>query len=93
QPRSSDDRILQDAVAIVSATGLATLSVRALAERNGVNPSLISYRFGSKRGLVSALSESVDGDLKDSVVAGARLSLNMVGLVHMIKLLRLERNG
>lgn len=65
QPRSSDDRILQDAVAIVSATGLATLSVRALAERNGVNPSLISYRFGSKRGLVSALSEYVDGDLKE----------------------------
>ncbi|MEO1786843.1 MAG: TetR family transcriptional regulator [Pseudomonadota bacterium] len=58
--RKSDVEILGQAMAIVSASGVEALTVRALADRCAMSPSLISYRFGSKQGLVNALVDHVD---------------------------------
>lgn len=51
-PPAARDRIVASALAVVSRSGLAGLSMRAVARRGGVSVGLAHYHFGSKRELV-----------------------------------------
>jgi len=64
ESKSGDEHVLTHAVQIVSQSGVDALTVRALADRCGKSPSFISYRFGSKQGLLAALADHVESHLQ-----------------------------
>ncbi len=49
--------MLEAAIAVVAESGLRGLTYRAVAERAGVNNSLVAHHFGSRDGLVEAALE------------------------------------
>ncbi|WP_329380073.1 TetR/AcrR family transcriptional regulator [Streptomyces sp. NBC_01351] len=58
RPRGIDDAaILHAAVGVMGRTGPARLTLAAVAKEVGLVPATLSQRFGSKRGLLLALSE------------------------------------
>ncbi|MFJ8012901.1 TetR/AcrR family transcriptional regulator [Streptomyces sp. NPDC096339] len=58
RPRGIDDAaILRAAVDVMGRTGPARLTLAAVAKEVGLVPATLSQRFGSKRGLLLALSE------------------------------------
>lgn len=62
---SSDlEPFVDGAIAIVSEQGLDALTVRAVADRSGVSPSLISYKFHSKQGLIDTVTNQVRARLE-----------------------------
>jgi AcrR family transcriptional regulator len=63
RPAAEDDpnvrqRLVEAAEHLFTARGYAATSVRAIAERAGANPALVSYHFGGKLGLLEAVFEN-----------------------------------
>jgi AcrR family transcriptional regulator len=56
---SPKERILAAATDLFAEKGYATVGVRAIAERAGVNSAMINYYFGSKVKLLEAIIESL----------------------------------
>lgn len=65
------DRILEAARHVLAERGYPVASIREIAGRAGVNPSLVHYYFGSKRGLHTALIERVVSELQARLDATA----------------------
>lgn len=57
-PVSRDDMVVA-ALALLDREGVDALTMRALAERLGINPMTILYHFGGRDGLIGAMSEAV----------------------------------
>jgi AcrR family transcriptional regulator len=65
-------RIFDAAQAILSERGYAELTMAALEQESGANRALVSYYFGSKAGLVTALIDSLFQDPDDGGVEQIR---------------------
>lgn len=47
-----DEALLLQAIVMVEESGLRGLSLRTLAQKAGISPSLLTYRYGSREGLI-----------------------------------------
>lgn len=65
QGRSTRDLLLAAAGDLLSREGYAATSTRAVAERAGMQLSLVHYHFGSKRGLLLAVLDDLTERLLD----------------------------
>ena len=61
--RSTRGQLVAAAAEILGEDGYAGTSMRAVAERAGVQLSLVHYHFGSKRGLLAAVLEDLTASL------------------------------
>src|SRR4051812_19397823 len=59
-PEAPRDRLLERAIAVVSARGIADLSLRRLAEELGTSHRMLIHHFGSKEGLWVAIVREVE---------------------------------
>lgn len=66
------ERVLEAGRETLLEEGYAGLSYAKVAERAGENKSLISYYFGSKQGLVTAVAELVGEQISVKVLSGIR---------------------
>jgi AcrR family transcriptional regulator len=66
--------------------GLPRVTVREVAARAGVQPPLVNYYFGGKRGLLRAVTAEVAGEmvrhLQHSVDAGGSVAERLTSLLH-----------
>lgn len=74
RPPASDqppgrELILKAARELLAAQGTSRVTLRAVAERAGVQPPLVNYHFGSKDELFSAVIEEVISGLHDRIVS------------------------
>jgi AcrR family transcriptional regulator len=60
QPESARDRLLAAAVAIAMQDGIADLSLRELAAAIGTSHRMLLYHFGSREGLLAAVTVAVE---------------------------------
>jgi AcrR family transcriptional regulator len=60
QPESARDRLLAAAVAIARRGGIADLSLRELAAAIGTSHRMLLYHFGSREGLLAAVTLAVE---------------------------------
>ena len=60
EPTSARDRLLASAVAIAMAGGIADLSLRELAAAIGTSHRMLLYHFGSREGLLAAVTLAVE---------------------------------
>lgn len=72
EPAGTAASILTVARELFAQRGYDGTSVRAISARAGVNLGAITYHFGSKAGLYSAVIQSVVGPLRERVVAVAQ---------------------
>ena len=73
EPRSARDRLLAAAVAVAMQGGIADLSLRELAAVIGTSHRMLLYHFGSREGLLAAVTLAVE--------AAERATLADVGAV------------
>lgn len=59
--------LLAAARALMSEKGLPRVTLREVAERAGVQPALVHYYFGAKRGLLQAVTDQVAGEMLERV--------------------------
>ena len=59
------EALILAARALLAETGVARLTLRAVAERAGVRPTLVSYYFDGKADLLGAVVERVAGEVKE----------------------------
>jgi TetR/AcrR family transcriptional repressor of bet genes len=64
----ADERILEAAFEVLEQDGYAGLTTAKVAARSGHNKALISYHFGSKHGLVTAVARRVFERFTDELV-------------------------
>lgn len=64
------ERILDAAYAVLRRDGYAGLTTAKVAAASGHNKALISYYYGSKRGLVAAVARRVSEALTDEILGG-----------------------
>lgn len=70
RPRTtSDEAILAATARVIDRNGLARLTVAAAAREAGLAPATLIQRFGSKRGLLLALSTAAVGQVADDFAA------------------------
>lgn len=69
-PSDAPHRILAAAYEVLKRDGYAGLTTAKVAAASGQNKALISYYYGSKRGLVAAVARHVSETLVDEVLAG-----------------------
>jgi AcrR family transcriptional regulator len=60
QPESARDRLLANAVGIAMQEGIADLSLRELAAAIGTSHRMLLYHFGSREGLLAAVTVAVE---------------------------------
>ncbi|HTA04061.1 MAG TPA: helix-turn-helix domain-containing protein, partial [Streptosporangiaceae bacterium] len=60
RPGSARDRLLAAAVAIATQGGIADLSLRELAAAIGTSHRMLLYHFGSREGLLAAVTLAVE---------------------------------
>jgi AcrR family transcriptional regulator len=60
EPESARDRLLAAAVAIARQSGIADLSLRELAAAIGTSHRMLLYHFGSREGLLAAVTVAVE---------------------------------
>jgi AcrR family transcriptional regulator len=65
-------RIRDAVLALVAERGVAGATVRGIAERSGVSPSLVLHHFGSKQGVIDETSSWVIHLLRDETRAADR---------------------
>jgi AcrR family transcriptional regulator len=65
QPGEGQEAILEAARELMAEKGLPQLTLREVAERAGVKPALVSYYFGSKQGLLQALTAEVAASMAE----------------------------
>ncbi len=63
------DLILKTARSVLAERGFPGTTIREIANRAGVNPAMVHYYFGSKRGLHTALIERIAAELRGRVEA------------------------
>lgn len=68
-PAGTRQALLEAGVALFSERGFDGVPTEALAERAGVNKALISYHFGGKRGLYTAVLSSAFGTIAERLRA------------------------
>ncbi len=87
--QSGQNELLAYGLEIVDTGGLKALTLRSLAQKAGVSPSLLNYRFGSRDGLVSRLFEyarDLDAEFWhecSETVAAMTLSLHHVPVISL----------
>ena len=64
------ERVLDAGLEVLKAEGYAGLTTAKVAARAGQNKALISYYFGSKRGLVAEVARQVSETISSEVLAG-----------------------
>jgi AcrR family transcriptional regulator len=69
-PSDAPERIVEAAFDVLGADGYAGLTTAKVAAASGQNKALISYYFGSKQGLVAAVTRRVSGEIIDEVLGG-----------------------
>jgi AcrR family transcriptional regulator len=100
RPRGSltKDEVVDAALALVDADGVASLTMRGLAERLGVNPMTLYLRYDNKDALLAAMiarrladvrSADVGGTVEDRLVAWAlAVRAQLHGLGNLLPLLQ-----
>lgn len=69
-PSDAPERILAAAYEVMRVDGYAGLTTAKVAAASGQNKALISYYYGSKRGLVAAVARRVSATLTAEVLGG-----------------------
>ena len=72
--RDAPERIPEAALEVLKRDGYAGLTTAKVAAASGQNKALISYYFGSKRGLVAAVARRVSQTISDEILERARLA-------------------
>ncbi len=67
------ESLIQATRQLLGETGVARLTLRAVAERAGVKPTLVSYYFGNRAGLLAAVLERVSGEVKERLESVGRV--------------------
>lgn len=67
-PSGARERVLEAALEVLKADGLAGLTTAKVAARSGQNKALIAYHFGSKQGLVAAASREISESITAEVL-------------------------
>jgi AcrR family transcriptional regulator len=73
-PQSARDRLLAAAVAIAMHSGIADLSLRELAAAIGTSHRMLLYHFGSREGLLAAVTLAVEQAERATVRAAGAIS-------------------
>jgi TetR/AcrR family transcriptional regulator, regulator of cefoperazone and chloramphenicol sensitivity len=60
---SSKQRILEASAELIAVNGYAAVGIRKIAEKAGVNISMISYYFGSKIGILKSIMEDYNKEV------------------------------
>ena len=68
-PKATRDGLLAAGASLFPVHGFDGVSIEDLAQRAGVNKALISYHFGGKRGLYSAVLESAFAEMAERLRA------------------------
>lgn len=80
------EALLAAARELMAEKGLPRVTVREVAERAGVQPALVSYYFGSKRGLLQAVVADVASrmlvHMRESAGRGAHFEERLRAIVH-----------
>jgi AcrR family transcriptional regulator len=63
RPRLSRDKVLRAALAVADDGGLASLTIRSLAERLGVKPMSVYYHVANKEDILDGLVDIVFGEI------------------------------
>ncbi|HEX4759903.1 MAG TPA: TetR/AcrR family transcriptional regulator [Thermoleophilaceae bacterium] len=69
-PSGARERVLQAGLDVLKADGYAGLTTAKVAARSGQNKALIGYHFGSKQGLVAAVSRQLAQSITEEVTGG-----------------------
>jgi TetR/AcrR family transcriptional repressor of bet genes len=69
-PSGARERVLQAGLDVLKADGYAGLTTAKVAARSGQNKALIGYHFGSKQGLVAAVSRELAQSITEEVTGG-----------------------
>src|SRR3954454_3062910 len=64
RPRLSRERVLQGALSVADTGGLASLTIRSLAEELGVKPMSVYYHVANKDEILAALVDIVFGEIQ-----------------------------
>src|SRR3954468_2496941 len=64
RPRLSQERVLQGALSVADTGGLASLTIRSLAEELGVKPMSVYYHVANKDEILAALVDIVFGEIQ-----------------------------
>jgi len=64
--KATRDHILSVTLAFIQQEGLASLTVRAIAERAGVNVAAVNYHFGSKEALINEVMLTLTSGLRQA---------------------------
>ncbi|HWH25988.1 MAG TPA: TetR family transcriptional regulator [Pseudolysinimonas sp.] len=73
------ESLIQAAIGVVGESGLATATVRRIAERAGVNNTLITHYFGSRDALLIAATEAALAEQLELVDVSIELILEPTG--------------
>lgn len=104
RPRGSltKDEVVDAALALVDVDGLASLTMRGLAERLGVNPMTLYLRYDNKDALLAAMiarrladvrTTAADGTIQDRLVAWAlAVRAQLHGLGNLLPLLQRDQH-
>jgi AcrR family transcriptional regulator len=65
----ADERIVEAALDVLEQVGYAGLTTAKVAARSGHNKALISYHYGSKRGLVAEVARRVSAQFSSELLA------------------------
>jgi AcrR family transcriptional regulator len=74
QPESARARLLAAAVAIAMQGGIADLSLRELAAAIGTSHRMLLYHFGSREGLLAAVTLAVEEAERSTLPAGSAIT-------------------
>lgn len=66
---------------VLKAEGYAGLTTAKVAARSGQNKALISYHFGSKQGLVAAVSHELSESITEEMLGGIEDRSSVAGIV------------
>ena len=70
RPRLSRDRVLQGAVAVADAGGLASLTIRSLAAHLGVKPMSVYHHVANKDEILDGIVDIVFGEIELPTIGG-----------------------
>jgi AcrR family transcriptional regulator len=80
-PSGARERVLEAALDVLKADGLAGLTTAKVATRSGQNKALIAYHFGSKQGLIAAASREISESITTEVLASLDGAETVEGVV------------
>jgi AcrR family transcriptional regulator len=75
------ERVLEAGLEVLKEDGYAGLTTAKVAARSGQNKALISYHFGSKQGLVAAVSQELSEAITEEILGGIEDRRHVEGIV------------